>query len=124
MENKEIIIGILVWAIIWFLFAKIFFISKTKENRKDAIKRSKSVLLWQINEQITPLLPDFEYNIKDLVFLWKWVDYIIFDWLAEWELRQIIFLEVKSWKSQLNRNEKMIKQKVDSNYVYYETLRL
>ncbi len=124
MENKDIIIWVIVWVIIWFLLAKIFFLSKNKHNRQDAVKRSKSVLLGQINEQITPLLPNFEYNIKDLVFLWKWVDYIIFDGLAEWELRQIIFLEIKTWKSQLNRNEKMIKSKVDWNHVFYETMRL
>jgi len=106
-----IIIWIIIWSIIGFLIAKIFFLVNTKKQRNDAVNRSRSVVLWHVNEKIAPLLPNFPYHYKDLVFLGKWIDYLVFDWLSHWDLKKIVFLEIKSWTSTLNRNETMIKQK-------------
>lgn len=122
MENQIIwlILWIIIWVSIWYLFAKIYFFLTIKNQRKDAVWRSRSVVMGYVNEKIAPLLPDFPYNYKDLVFLWKWIDYVVFDWLYEGVLKKIIFLEIKSGKSMLNRNEKMIKKCIDSKSIYYE----
>lgn len=119
-----ILFWIIIWLIIWYLFAKIHFWIKNKSVRKDAIWRSKSVILWQVNEKIAPILPQFNYNYKDLVFIWKWIDYIVFDWLSEWNLNKIVFLEIKTWKSNLNKNEKSIKSKLEESKVEYEIMRI
>ena len=113
-----------VWLFIWFLFAKIFFYQWIKSQRKNAVTKSKQVTLWYVQEKLAPILPQFPYNYKDLTFLGKWVDYVVFDWLAEWHLKQIIFLEIKTWRSQLNKNEKNIKQIVDARRVKYEVMRI
>ncbi|MBQ7073746.1 hypothetical protein IJM86_01495 [bacterium] len=64
--------------------------------RKDATKQSRKVILGEVNEKIAPILPGFPYNYKDLVFIGKGIDYLVFDGLAEGSLKKIIFLELKS----------------------------
>jgi len=107
-----------------FLFAKIFFYQDIKSQRKDAVSKSKHVTLWYVHEKLAPILPNFPYNYKDLTFLGKWVDYIVFDGLSEGNLKQIVFLEIKSWKSRLNKNEQQIKNIVWARRVKHETMRI
>lgn len=123
-EKLVLILGILVWIIVGFLIAKIAFLQKVSSHRKDAVQKSQSVILGHVNEKIAPLLPQFPYNYKDLVFLGKGVDYLVFDGLYEGRLKQIVFVEIKSGKSQLNGNEKMIKNIIDHKLVSYHTIRL
>ncbi|HBB03738.1 TPA: hypothetical protein DCZ39_02415 [Patescibacteria group bacterium] len=42
---------------------------KIKGQRSDAVMRSRSVVLGHVHEKIAPLLPNFPYSYKDLVFL-------------------------------------------------------
>ena len=122
-EEFLIIIWIIVGIIIGYLISRIYFFIKIKNQRQDAVIRSRNVVLWNVNEKIAPLLPDFPYYYKDLVFLWKWVDYIVFDWLSRWNLKKIVFLEVKTNSSTLNKNESMIKQYIENKKVEYNIYR-
>ncbi len=119
-----IIIWIIIGLVIWYLIAKLYFEIKVRWQRKNAVERSKSVLIWQVNEKIAPILPWFPYNYKDLVFIGKWIDYLVFDWLSKWNLREIIFLEIKSGNSGLNRNETMIKKCIENGKIAYDILRI
>lgn len=119
-----IIIGAISGLIIWYLIAKIKFWLRLKKERKKSIKRSKSVILGQVNEKVAPLMQDFEYNYKDLMFLGKGVDYIVFDWLSNGNLKQIVFLEIKSGKSRQNKNERQIEKTIKKKKVKYETMRI
>ncbi len=124
METKIwIIIGVIGWAIWGFLIAKIYFLLSVKKHRQNAVDRSRSVVLWNVHEKIAPLLPNFPYHYKDLVFLGKWIDYLVFDGLSEWNLKEIIFLEIKSWVSQLNKNETMIKNCIQDQRISYRIRR-
>lgn len=107
------------WIFIWNLFGKIKRYKTIKEDRKASVKRSKSVILWEVYEKVLPFMPDFKYKPKDMVFVGKWVDYIIFDWLNEWNVKQVVFLELKSWKSRLNKNEKMIRDIISEKKIKY-----
>lgn len=118
-----LIIWIILGLIIGYLIARIYFYVKIKNQRQDAVKRSRNVVLWNVNEKIAPLLPDFPYHYKDLVFLWKWIDYIVFDWLSHGNLQKIIFLEIKTNSSTLNKNESMIKNCIDQKRVEYNIYR-
>lgn len=115
---------IVIWLIFWYLIAKIFFLLKIKKHRKHAVNKSSSVILWQVSEKIAPLLPEFPYNFKDLTFIGKWIDYIVFNWLSHKNLQEIVFIEIKTWKSSLNWNEKMIRDCINSGKVRYEIIRL
>ncbi len=119
-----IIIWIIIGLVIWYLIAKIYFEIKIRWQRKNAVERSKNVLIWQVNEKIAPILPWFPYNYKDLVFIWKWIDYVVFDWLSSWYLREIVFLEIKSWISTLNKNETMVKNCIENRKISYDILRI
>ncbi len=123
-NEQLVIIYIIVWAIIWYFIARLLFLIKMKWQRKDAIQRSKHVVMWQVNEKIAPILPGFPYNYKDLVFIGKWIDYIVFDGLSTWNLKQVVFLEIKSWNSMLNRNEMMIKECLSRWKVHYDIIRI
>jgi len=123
-NSQTILIGILIWTIIGYLIARLLFWVQLKWQRKNAIERSKHVVMWQVNEKIAPILPGFPYNYKDLVFIGKWIDYIVFDGLSTWYLKQIVFLEIKSWNSNLNRNETLIQECLSKKKVYYDILRI
>jgi predicted Holliday junction resolvase-like endonuclease len=116
-------IGVIIWCLIGYLLAKIFFLIKIKGHRQNAVQRSRSVVLGNVHEKIAPLLPNFPYHYKDLVFLGKWIDYLVFDGLSEWNLREIVFLEIKSWVSQLNKNETMIKNCIQDKRMSYKIRR-
>ena len=92
-----------------------------EEIRQDAAKRSKSVMLGQITEHLVPFLPDFKYNPKDARFLGTPVDLIVFDGLSEGQLKQVVFIEVKSGASkQLTQREKQVRDTVLDKRVCWE----
>lgn len=92
--------------------------------RRDATTRSRSVLLGEVYEKVAPFLPEFPFAARDMVFLGKGVDCIVFDGLSEGKLERIVFLELKSGNSRLSRNEAMIRDAIRRNKVDYQELRL
>lgn len=120
----RIIGGIWIGLLFWYYLAKLNFYGGVRKQRKQAVKQSKAVTMWYVNEKIAPILPNFPYNFKDLMFMGKWVDYVVFDGLHAWHVHQVVFLELKSWSSRLNKNEKLIKQAIDKGKVTYKVLRI
>lgn len=97
-----------------------------KRERRDAAKRSLSVLGGKASEQLVPLLPDFyeDYSPSDARFVGSPVDYVVFDGLKEGDLRRIVLVEVKTGSSGLNRNERAVRRAVEEGRVDFEVLRL
>jgi len=124
IELIILIIWILIWVFFWVIIWKIIKYKELKTQRASSIKKSKSIILWEVYEKVLPFLPNFKYKPKDMIFIWKWVDYIVFDWLNEWNLKKIVFLEVKSGSSKLNKNEKMIKDIINTKNVEYIEYRI
>lgn len=123
-EIHPLMIGIIAWVIIWFIVAKLTVHSAVKSARSSSVKQARSVILWDVNEKLAPALPWFPYDFKDMIFIGKWIDYLVFDWLASGHLKKIVLLEIKSWQSLLNRNESTIKKTVGEWLVYYEVFRV
>jgi predicted Holliday junction resolvase-like endonuclease len=123
-EYYQLIIWIILWIFFSYLIFMIHFHAKIANIKKKSVNQSRNTILWEINEKITPILPNFPYQTKDLVFLGKWIDYIVFNGLSSGKLKEIIFLEIKSWNSQLNKNENMIKDYLRFNSVKYEIMRM
>lgn len=115
---------VLLWLLLGYLVAKIYFLIQIRKYRQHAVKQSRSVVMWQVSEQLSPLLPDFPYHYKDAMFLGKWVDYVIFDGIHRGQIDNIIFLEIKSGVSQLNKNERMIKDAIVTGRVSYDIWRM
>ena len=78
------------------LSQKLAFSKQIKDERKDAVKRSRAVLGGQFAEQLAPFFPDFPCNPADCQFLGKPVDFIAFPGSADGsEISDIVFIEVK-----------------------------
>ncbi|AHB41296.1 Holliday junction resolvase-like protein [candidate division SR1 bacterium RAAC1_SR1_1] len=122
-RERTLIFGIIIGLLIGYLIARIYFFIKIKHQRQDAVTRSRNVVLGNVNEKIAPLLPGFPYHYKDLMFLGKGIDYIVFDGLSHGNLTKIVFLEIKTNSSTLNRNETMIKQCIEQKKVEYQIYR-
>lgn len=65
------IVGVGIGVFLGYLIAKMYFMYKLRNHRKDAVNRSRNVVMGQVNEKIAPLLPNFPYHYKDLTFLGK-----------------------------------------------------
>lgn len=125
MENvSQLILGIAIWGILTYLLANLSFYRKLSAIKKKSVSHSRNSILGEITEKVTPLLPEFPYHTKDLVFIGKGIDYIVFDGLSRGNLKEIIFLEIKSWTSQLNKNEAMIKNYLNNYPIRYEILKI
>ncbi|MDD5770610.1 MAG: Holliday junction resolvase-like protein, partial [Candidatus Gracilibacteria bacterium] len=74
--------------------------------------------------KVLPFLPNFPYKPRDMTFVGKGIDYIVFDGLSAGDLEKIVFLEVKSGNSTLNKNEKMIRDVVNKVKVEYREYRV
>lgn len=119
-----LILGLIIWIFLWYIVWKTIKHLELKKQRWLSVKKSREVILWEVYEKISPLLANFPYNHKDLTFIWKWIDYLVFDWISEWKLNKIVFLEVKSGKSQLNSNEKQIRDIIEKWKIEYEIFRI
>ena len=96
-----------------------------KNQRKDAVKRSRSVLSGQMKEQIAPFLPGFPCNPSDVRFVGKPVDFVAFPGASENKsISEILLIEVKSGSSQLSGREREIKNAVEKGNVRYVEYRI
>lgn len=122
------IIFILFLVLIFFagiIFSRIFSTVNLKKERADAVKKSRSVLAGQFGEQIAPFFPDFPCNPGDAKFLGKPVDFIAFPGSAEGsEIKEILFIEVKSGEAEISKREREIKNAVKNGKVRYVEYRL
>jgi predicted Holliday junction resolvase-like endonuclease len=124
MDITALILGAIIGLIIGILFMRMQYISGKQHLRKIAVQGSKNQILGEVYEKVLPALPNFPYAPKDMVFIGKGCDYIIFDGLTEGHLREILFLELKSGKAVLNTNERMIRDAVDRKKVRYTEYRI
>ena len=115
--------GIIIGLLIGYLFAKNVYDQHLTHERRQAVRQSKSVISGYNQEKMAPLAVDFPYHIKDMVFVGKWVDYIVFDGLSCGALQQVVFLEIKSWSSTQNANEVAIQRVIDAKKVFYKIIK-
>lgn len=81
-------------------------------------KKSSEVRLGQISENLAPFLRDFKYDPKKTHFLGMPIDYIIF------EDDKIVFLEIKSGKSQLSTKQRKIRNLINDGKVEWDEMRI
>ncbi len=99
-----------------------------KATREDSTKRQGSVLKGQISEQMAPLFPEFRYASADARFLGKPVDFIVFDGYSAAkdgaELKQVVFVEVKTGGSDLSTGERRVRDCIQEGRVSWELVTL
>lgn len=92
--------------------------------RQDAITRSHAVNLGKITEHLIPHMSIFPYNPKEVRFMGSPVDLIIFDGIDEGNLRDIIFLEVKTGSSSLSSRQRQIRDAIVAGRVLWRELKI
>lgn len=92
--------------------------------KKDSIERSRASLSGQFSEQLAPYLPNFKYKPTECKFLGKPVDLLVFEGLDEKEIREIVFVEVKSGGSELNTVQRKIRETVKAGRVRWDEYRI
>ena len=90
---------------------------KVPEIREIAIKQSRAVLSGQFSEQLAPYLPDFPYKPTEARFIGKPIDFVVFNGMDEKKIDEVVFVEVKSGKSQLSKVEKTLKSAVENKKI-------
>lgn len=92
--------------------------------REDAIKRSRAVIGGQVSEQLAPYFPDFPYSPAEVRFIGKPIDFLVFKGMDEKEITEVIFVEVKSGKSQLSTHERKLRDAIKNKKVSWEEYRI
>lgn len=109
-----LVIGILIGLLIQRLRDQ----SLIRREREDAVRRSRAVLGGLAGEQLAPFLPGFPCGAGDVRFVGKPVDYVAFPGMAEGkEIKEVVFIEVKTGSAGLSRREKEIKAAVKAGRV-------
>jgi Endonuclease related to archaeal Holliday junction resolvase len=120
----ELLVGIAVGVLAGWIYIGCWKIRYTAGVREDAVQRSLAVTSGKVHEQLIPYLPGFAYNPKDVRFLGSPVDLVVFDGLAEGEVRRIIFLEVKTGRATLTTRERSVRDTVHGRRVEWVELRV
>lgn len=81
-------------------------------------QQSKSVRLGQITEQVIPFHKDFAYSYKELVPMFRPVDYLHFG------EDRITFIEIKMGTSQLSEKQKRIRRQIQEGKVEFVEYRI
>jgi len=92
--------------------------------RKDSTKRQRSVLKGQISETIAPWSIKAVNSVKELNFLGNPIDFLGFKGLDGDGEIDIKFIEVKSGKSQLNKNQRRVRDAVKEKRVEWVEVRI
>lgn len=95
-----------------------------RDERKDAVKRSRAVLGGQLSEQMAVFLPGFPGDPADARFIGKPVDYISFNGLSNGLVTDITFIEVKSGQASLSQVERTVRDAVDAGRIHYVQYRI
>lgn len=104
------------------------FETRVRDERRDALERSRSVLKGRVGEQLAPLL-DFPFEPSDARFIGSPVDYVVFDGYTELKDGDgdgvgLVLLDVKTGNSGLTREQRALRDAVESGMVDWVTLRL
>lgn len=135
MELNQIVIIVLI-IICLFILGSMFgwYVARTiinrkwermiPELRKDAIVRSRANLGGKFTEALSMYFPDFQFSPTEM----RWVggspiDYIVFKGMDNNQINEIVFLEIKSGKSQLSPREQQIKELVQKKKISWSMYR-
>ena len=92
--------------------------------RKDAGNRQRSIIKGQISEVLAPWSIESVNSVKELNFLGSPIDFVGFKGLDGEGDIDIKFIEVKSGKSRLNKNQRRIRDAVAAKRIEWVEVRV
>ena len=129
LQTETIVVGVISLIIILYLFWKIIQIklvqrTAIKEARKDTSVRQRSVIKGQISESIAPWSMKAVNSVSELKFLGHPIDFVGFKGLDDEGDIDIKFIEVKTGKSRLNKNQRRIRDAVVAKRIEWVEVRV
>lgn len=116
-----LIILYLLWKVIQLKFSHRAAIN---DARKDTGNRQRSVIKGQISEVLAPWSIESVNSVKELSFLGSPIDFVGFKGLDGEGNIDIKFIEVKSGKSRLNKNQRRIRDAVAAKRIEWVEVRV
>ena len=98
--------------------------SLSDADKKQSLAKSRAVIGGNFSEQLAPYLPDFPFDPTEVRFVGKPVDLVVFRGLASGKVSEVVFVEIKSGQSRLNRNEASVKDAVLAGRVTFSEYRV
>ena len=120
----ELLLGIAIGIVIAWLYFQVWRLRYSARIRENAVQRSLAVTAGKVHEQLVPYLPEFGFNPKDARFLGSPVDLVVFDGLADGEVKRVVFLEVKTGGASLTARERQVRAVIEAREVAWVELRL
>ena len=120
-----IISTILILYLLWNIIKmKLGHKAAIKDARKDTATRQRSTIKGDISEIIAPWSMNTVDSVKELKFLGNPIDFVGFKGLDGEGDIDIKFIEVKSGKSRLNKNQRRIRDAVDAKRIEWVEVRI
>ncbi len=119
-----LIFGLKVGSMLGRLRAERGFDRMVRDERRDAVKRSRAVLGGQLAEQMAAFFPGFPADPSDARFIGKPVDFICFTGLSGGTVTDITFVEVKTGQSNLSPVERSVRNAIEAGRVHYTEYRI
>lgn len=89
---------------------------------KEFKKRSERTRVGTTVEQMVPFVREMPFDPSDMRILSGGpVDYVVFDGLCDGEVRELVFLDVKTGKAKTNRPQRQVRQCADLGRVRFAT---
>ena len=136
LELESILILVVAVVIIFFLLRelirkvseinrlKLEHEGQIKAARKDSNDRQRSTIKGQISETLAPWSMGAVNSVKELNFLGNPIDFIGFKGLDSEDEVEIKFIEVKSGKSKLNKNQRRVRDAVKAKRIEWVEVRI
>ena len=91
---------------------------------QESLKAQRGIVKGKVWEQIAPYLPEFEYNPADARFIGDPVDYVVFDGMGSGGEIEVVIIDVKTGRGQLNANQRRIRDAINGGRVSFRLVRL
>jgi predicted Holliday junction resolvase-like endonuclease len=97
-----------------------------EDARRQSVRISRATRDGRAYEQLVPYLPEFEeqFHRGDARFIGSPIDYLVFDGLYDGseDLREIVFVEVKSGRPALSKSERAVRAAVEEGRVRWDRI--
>ena len=120
-----VISSLIIMYLVWYIFKlKLTHGDAIKEARKDTAARQRATIKGDISEIIAPWSMKVVNSVKELNFLGNPIDFIGFKGLDGEGDVEIKFIEVKSGKSRLNKNQRRVRDAVEEKRIEWAEVRV
>ena len=92
--------------------------------KKDIAEKQRAEIKGRVAEMFAPFLKGFGFSSTDAKFIGDPVDYIVFNGMSEDDIKDVVFVEVKSGFSKLNNRQRQIKDIIKKGKVRWKEVRI